>query len=191
MNASDVVDLIRAVIWPAVITGLAIFFRKQVRDLLKRITTIKAGAWEAHLKEKLDAATSDVRAVETTHGTDETRGKPRAEDPMRVHFKALRSLAEAAPEAAMDLAWKTVANVLASLVATSDDGGVTGTEPTVIKQVGQAGLDAQQVRALRSLRRTRNEALQTPEAVSREAAEQYVDATESMTLLLLEFKQGE
>ncbi|TGB03319.1 hypothetical protein [Streptomyces sp. MZ04] len=197
MNADQVIDLVQVLIWPAVVVGLVLFFRRQVNELLLRLKAASFGALQAVFETGVKNAEKDVHAVEAkrpeaqyeqeakhepgTAPADE-RGTERALDEV---FDQLRELVELAPESAVDTAWKVLFSTLTVIEAPMEGKSVT--EPSLIKRMGQAGLGDEEVRALRSLRRARIEALEAPQVVTPQMALKYIEAAHSMAHTLTEF----
>jgi len=104
-----IVELIKALAWPAVIVGLILFLRKPLRDLIPLLIRLKYKDFEIEFGKKIEEAKAEA-AVELSKEAAVKALPPQPDE-------KLAKLAEVSPRAAVLEAWRQTEHELVRAAA--------------------------------------------------------------------------
>jgi len=169
------VDLVRALVWPAVVLTIALLFRYELQGLLRRLSRLSFRGATAEFKD--DLARTQSAAKELPSPAVPRRG------PVQGIEATLRRLAEESPRAAIMEAWRLVEAKLRAL-AESELGPMPARTQLMDRLrplVNRGRLSPSLLDLVPNLKRTRNTAVHEPEAdIGFHDAEAYIDISLSV-----------
>jgi len=162
------VEIIKAIAWPASIIWLGYIFRNEVRQLLGRVSSFKYKDVEANFEKDLSEAENSAKTLETTN-------TERSEETLSQQDQLLR-IAEVSPRAAIVEAWTLIetAAIRSGLVHGT---AMKRTSPKMILEVlsNSGKLSSESILLIENLRRIRNRATHMPDfAITQSEAERYL-----------------
>lgn len=164
------VEIIKAIAWPASIIWLGYIFRKEVRLLLGRISSVKYGEVEASFSKEL--AEAEVNAKKLT--------MPNSEATQQSNFsqkEQLFRISEISPRAAVVEAWTLIETAAVKKGLTSG-ATIPRTNPKMIVEYlySSGKFSPESMNLIEQLRRIRNQASHMPDfAIIQSEAERYLD----------------
>jgi hypothetical protein len=191
-----IADLIRAVVWPALVVGVILLYRHELGGLLNRIQSVRAAGvevafnreahdLEASLTEAEVAAVLAPSEEPVSATTDETEERQEPVGLMGVTLGGLINLAREAPRAAVIRAWSLVEDC-ARQAATVH--GLPSDRPSYVAHALYASrvMAADYTEAARRLEQMRNGVTHVEIDVGTEAAQTYSSSAFRFALALIQ-----
>ncbi|MEU8929885.1 hypothetical protein AB0D30_08355 [Streptomyces sp. NPDC048409] len=192
--AKIVLEYLKVLAWPGITVALAIIFKSDVRQLLKRLRGVRAGGAELDFEER--AREERVTAQEEAGEAVEAPGATSSAAASAPVLVALADVADASPEAVVLGSWRLVEQkiVSAAYAALGWDPDQPrprrSTTRMLIEELGRAGLDQRAVRSLRRMSTLRNQAAHEEGTVTAQGAREFASACDGWIHVLDGFMTG-
>jgi hypothetical protein len=176
MTSTEVVSLVTALIWPAIVLTLAIFYQGAIKDLLKRLKSAQVagfkGAFDKSAEKALDKADTALRE---SNVADKTVRDPATQ--------LLINQTASQPSWAVHQAWRNIRD--AALKATGAKGAELASTPERVDYLLNEGLVSQDVYELAlTMRGLYDEVREEPGALTPTAASDFVEAAAKLVEVL-------
>lgn len=163
------VEIIKAIAWPASIIWLGYIFRKEVRLLLGRLSSVKYGEVEASFSKELAEAEVNAKKLAIP--------KPDASQSNLSQKEQLFRISEISPRAAVVEAWTLIETAAVKKGLTSGTT-VPRTNPKMIVEYlySSGKFSSESMQLIEQLRRIRNQASHMPDfAITQSESERYLE----------------
>lgn len=164
-----VVEIIKATAWPASIIWLGYIFRKEVRLLLGRLSSVKYGEVEANFSKELAEAEVSAQKLRIP--------KPVTTQLNLSQKEQLFRISEVSPRAAVVEAWTLIETAAVKKGLTSGTA-IPRTNPRmIVEYLNNSGkFSPESLNLIEQLRRIRNQASHLPDfAITQSEAERYLE----------------
>ncbi len=163
------VEIVKAIAWPVAIIWLGYIFRKEVRLLLGRLSSVKYGEVEASFSKELAEAEFSAQKIKVQNPESTQLNLSQKEQLFRI--------AEVSPRAAVVEAWTLIETAAVKKGLTY---GVTipRTNPKlIVEYLNNSGkFSPESLSLIEQLRRIRNQASHLPDfAITQSEAERYLE----------------
>jgi hypothetical protein len=171
----QLVKFIEAIAWPFAIIWLAYMFRREVRQLLGRMSTFKYKDMEANFEKELLKAETEAKKITTIEGKTWEDATARA---VTTQFEQFQRIAEISPRAAILESWL---DVEVAIMAAAEKAGLEVKAPVNITQLAKhlfamGAINNEVVPVFQSIRNLRNQAAHMAEfTLSYEEAIKYLN----------------
>ncbi|WP_405950570.1 hypothetical protein OG588_33910 [Streptomyces prunicolor] len=192
--AKIVLEYLKALAWPVITVVLAVTFKSDVKQLLRRLRGVRAGGAELDFEER--AREERVAAQEEASETDQEAGAVSAREDSAPILLALAEVADASPEAAVLGAWRVLEQkiLFAAYAALGWDPDRPPprryTARMLIDELSRAGLDQRAVRSMLRMSDLRNRAAHEEGTVTPEGAQEFAIACDGWIHVLDGFMTG-
>lgn len=166
-----VLGLAKALAWPLTIYFVALIFRRELRQIMRRLNRVKYGDWEAYFERELERAEESASGLVILDNHDLAATKP-------ADYHRIMSLVEISPDAAIMEAWKEIELSLAKAVQAAgiDIKHKFSGVPEVSELVRRGLLPKDMLLLYSNLKHLRNRAAHAPSfELDRSAAVRYIE----------------
>lgn len=169
------VRVIDAIAWPSAIVWLGYLFRREVRQLLGRMSTLKYKDMEAKFEKELLKAETEAKKITTNGGKTWEETTARA---VTTQFEQFQRIAEVSPRAAILESWL---DVEVAIMAAAEKAGLEVKVPVNTNQLAMylfsmEVINNEVVPVYQSLKNMRNQAAHMADfTLSYEEAIKYLD----------------
>lgn len=163
------VELVKAIAWPAAAIWLGYLFRTELRQLLGRVSAVKYGDVEASFGQNLDKAEKDAQGIVSP--------KSEVSEEELSKKELLLRIAEVSPRAAVVEAW-TLIEMAAMKNGIWSGAAIKRTNPKMILDHLEASgkFSPVSLKLVQQLKQIRNQATHLPDfAITQSEAERYLD----------------
>lgn len=164
------VEIIKALAWPAAVIWMSFIFRSEVRALLSRVSSFKYKDVEASFGESLEKAENDAKQIQSP-------AKAKDSESESSQIEQLLRISEVSPRAAVVEAW-TLVETAAMKNGLVMGGAIKRTNPKMIlTHLEESGkFSPESLNLINELRQIRNKASHLPDfAVTQLDAERYLE----------------
>ncbi|MCX6571021.1 MAG: hypothetical protein NT006_06325 [Candidatus Aminicenantes bacterium] len=106
-----ILGLVRALAWPLTVFLIALIFRHEMRGILKRLSRVKYGDWEAHFEKDLERAERNASLIQIPDNRTLEVTEP-------TEYERMIRLTEISPCAALMEAWKGIELAVSRVIQT-------------------------------------------------------------------------
>lgn len=170
MNMIYFVEIVKAIVWPMTIIWLGLIFRKELRLLVDRISSVKYGKVEANFSKELEKAEVSAEKLTSIIKTEEIESNISQKE-------QLFRISEVAPQAAIVEAW-TLIEIAAVKKGLTSGSTIQRINPKmIVDYLYQSGkFSRESLDLIEQLRRIRNLASHMPDfAITQSEAERYLE----------------